>query len=126
MNVYVETNFVFELVFQQEQSESCENVLSVCESQNIPLLLPAYCLAEPHEKLRRQYSLSPQDAIVFASVVGHLGQNSSAGSCFLNKNSRDFDNPDIVDALKQYNCKMIPKFDDSYRYILNSVGTGQS
>ena len=204
MNVYVETNFVFELVFQQEQSESCENVLSVCESQNIPLLLPAYCLAEPHEKLRRQYSnrqdlqrvlnaeltqlartssyaqriqsikdvtnllvqsskeegqrftqtrdyivqvgtvipltsdillaaaiseqeynLSPQDAIVFASVVGHLRQNSSAESCFLNRNSKDFNNPDIVDALEQYNCKMIPEFDDGYRYIQSRVGAGQ-
>lgn len=196
MNVYVETNFVLEMVFQQEQSESCENILRLCESQNIHLFVPAYCLVEPHEKLRRQsnnrqtlqrelngelrqlsrtssyserlrsiqdiasllvqsneeerlrfsqiqmrvlqigtvipltaeiflsasasekeYDLSPQDAIVFASIFSHLEQTNSTESCFLNRNSRDFDNPDIVDALEQHRCKMIPKFDDGYKFV---------
>ncbi len=196
MNVYVETNFVLELVFQQEQSESCANILRLCDSQTIHLFVPAYCLAEPHEKLRRQsnhrqelqrdlnielrqlsrtssyservrsiqdiasllvqsneeerlrfsqvqsqilrigtviplsskillsasafekeFDLSPQDAIVFASIVSHLEQTNSPESCFLNRNSRDFDNPDIVDALERHGCKMIPKFDDGYKFI---------
>lgn len=196
MNVYVETNFVLEIVFQQEQYESCENILRLCESQNVHLFVPAYCLAEPHEKLRRQsnnrqelqrnlnkelqqlsrtslyservksiqdiasllvqsneeerlrftqiqmqilqiatvislspeillsasvfekdYDLSPQDAIVFASIISHLEQTDNAESCFLNRNSRDFDNPDIVDALEQRGCRMIPKFDDGYKFV---------
>lgn len=54
MNVYVETNFVLELVFQQEQASSCEELLRVCEVGQGRLVMPIYSLAEPHEKLIRQ------------------------------------------------------------------------
>lgn len=196
MNVYVETNFVLELVFQQEQHTSCEEILNLSETGKARLIIPAYCLAEPHEKLRRQssnrkelqqvldaelrqlarttsytarinsiqdisslliqsneeerqrfnlyrerllraadivplnpeiltaalgyeltYGLPPQDALVYTSVIHHLQQNPSVESCFLNRNSRDFDNPDIVDELDKNNCKMIPRFDDGLRLV---------
>lgn len=196
MNVYVETNFVLELVFAQEQYASCEQILALCESGRSRLIIPAYCLAEPHETLTRQarsrrelqrnletelrqlartasysaqinsiqdiasllvrsneeekqrfihyrerllsvseiipltigilreaatyespYDLTPQDALVYASVIAHLGQNQPRVSCFLNRNSKDFDNPDIVDELDSNNCKMIPRFDHGYGFI---------
>ena len=31
MNVYVETNFVLELAFQQEESTACEDIIKLCE-----------------------------------------------------------------------------------------------
>ncbi len=196
MNIYVETNFVLELVFQQEQAASCEQILHLCEAGAVSLVLPAYSLAEPHEKLTRQasnrkdlqqvleaelrqlvrtasyatrinsiqdiasllvqsneeekqrftqyrdrllrsaeiipltldiltvaaayevpYDLKPQDALVYASVIAHLRQQQPANSCFLNKNTRDFDNPDIVDELNQHHCRMIPRFDHGYSFI---------
>lgn len=196
MNIYVETNFVLELVFEQEQHSSCEQILTLCESNQAHLVIPAYSLAEPHEKLTRQtinrkelqrnlekelrelartasyseqvshfqkmtsllvksneeekqrfinyrdkllklaeiiplsidilknaatyespYDLSPQDALVYASVITHLHQTKPPVSCFLNKNSKDFDNPDIVDELGKNNCKMIPRFDQGYKFI---------
>ena len=49
MNVYVESNFVLELAFLQEQCSSCEKILSLCEARRIQLLIPAYSLAEPYE-----------------------------------------------------------------------------
>lgn len=51
MNIYLETNFVLELVFQQEQFASCEQILQLCEARIIQIVIPAYSLAEPHEKL---------------------------------------------------------------------------
>jgi len=196
VNIYVETNFVLELVFEQEQHTSCEQILALCESRRSRLIIPAYCLAEPHEKLTRQagsrrelqrnletelrqlartasytarinsiqdiasllvrsneeekqrfiryrnrllsiseiipltidvlreaathefpYDLTPQDALVYASVIAHLRQNKPPVSCFLNRNSKDFDNPDIVDELDENNCKMIPRFDHGYDFI---------
>ena len=54
MNIYVETNFVLELTFEQEQCISCEQILQFCESEQAKLIIPAYSLAEPHEKLNRQ------------------------------------------------------------------------
>lgn len=196
MNVYVETNFVLELVFQQEQGNSCEQILDLCEAGSAHLIIPAYCLAEPYEKLIRQarsrrelqqnleaelrqlarsssyrtrvtsiqdiaslliqsneeevqrflqfrdrfigiaeivpldadilkvassyevpYGLRPQDAIVYTSVISHLQRNTPSAGCFLNRNSKDFDNPDIVDELAKFNCTMIPRFDHGLGFI---------
>lgn len=54
MNIHVETNFVLELVFEQEQAASCEAILALCEQKRARLVIPAYSLVEPHEKMRRQ------------------------------------------------------------------------
>lgn len=197
MNIYVETNFVLELVFQQEQAQYCEQILGVCEAGQAHLIVPVYSLAEPHETLRRQknhrralqqslepalsqlartasyathvqsiqdtarilfiqsneeeqqrfralrarllntaqsipltgeilheaanhekrYILGPQDALVYASVIAHLHQTQPTKACFLNRNFKDFDNPDIVHALTQYQCRMIPRFDQGFSFI---------
>lgn len=53
MNVYVESNFVLGLALAQEQFESCEEILSLCEAGRIRLDVPAFSLAEPNETLAR-------------------------------------------------------------------------
>lgn len=204
MNIYVETNFVLELTFEQEQCSSCEQILQLCETGKTKLIVPAYSLAEPHEKLGRQarsrrelqqlleaelqqlsrtasyksripsiqdiaslmvqsneeerhrfircrarllevgdiislnptvlreaasyetaYDLTPQDALVYASVISHLRHHLPEQSCFLNRNSKDFDSPDIIEELKQFNCRMIPRFDDGYRFALSQLPSNQ-
>ncbi|MCU0533613.1 MAG: PIN domain-containing protein [Hydrococcus sp. Prado102] len=205
MNIYVETNFVLELTFEQEQCSSCEQILQLCETGEAKLIVPAYCLAEPHEKLSRQarsrrelqqsletelrqlsrtasyvnriksiqdiaslmvqsneeerhrfiqyrdrllkvgeivalnasivieaasnettYDLTPQDALVYASVIGHLRHNLPQQACFLNRNSKDFDSPDIINELRQLNCRMIPRFDRGYSFIQSQLPSEQS
>lgn len=54
MNVYVESNFVLELALVQEQFESCEGILRLCEARDVRLVAPAYSLAEPYETLTRR------------------------------------------------------------------------
>jgi predicted nucleic acid-binding protein len=54
MNVYVESNFVLELALLQEEHESCERILSICENGKVQLILPAYSIAEPYETLARR------------------------------------------------------------------------
>ncbi len=66
---------------------------------------------------QRDHGLSPQDSVVYASVLSHLVQASPSESCFLNKNSKDFDDPDLVEELKRRRCKMIPRFDQGYEYV---------
>lgn len=63
------------------------------------------------------YDLAPQDAIVYASVLQHLQSGEPSKACFLNRNSKDFDNPDIINALRQFNCRMIPRFDHGLSYL---------
>ena len=198
MNIYVETNFVLELV-EQEQRGSCEQILSLCEEGKAQLIIPAYSFAEPSETLTRRHmkrkrmkkdldqevrqltrtelytnrlsdlqslttllidsaddeakrfdatrsrllkiseiipltaqilgevarnqkvhDLSPQDALVYTSILQHLKQGVSAQGCFLSKD-RDFNDPDIVEELSTYNCKLLPRFDSGYQFILHAI-----
>ncbi|HXH09476.1 MAG TPA: PIN domain-containing protein [Alphaproteobacteria bacterium] len=65
--------------------------------------------------------LSPQDAVVYAAVLSHLRQSGAPESCFLNKNSKDFDDPGLVEELNTYHCRLIPQFDDGYHFILSRL-----
>ena len=200
MNVYVESNFVLELVLRQEEFTSCEKILSLCEEGRAKLVVPAYSFAEPYETLTRRerqrkkmkqeldleleqiartatyadrldgfrnltgllinvtdegirrleqvrarlletaeiipldadvltastqyqrvHDFSPQDALVYSSVLMHLTRAGADQSCFLNRNSRDFDDQNVVDELRSYNCKVLPRFDSGCRFILSGL-----
>jgi hypothetical protein len=69
------------------------------------------------------HDLTPQDALVYASVMIHLQHDAPQQACFLNRNSKDFDSPDIIDELKQVNCKMIPRFDGGYHFIQSQLSS---
>ena len=49
MIVYVESNFVLELAFLREEHENCLELLSLSESGDICLMLPAFSIGEPYE-----------------------------------------------------------------------------
>ena len=67
------------------------------------------------------HGLSPQDSLVYASVVHDLAQVRDRQSCFLNRNTRDFDDQNIVDELHDYNCTLLPRFDAGHRFILDAI-----
>ncbi|HXP84387.1 MAG TPA: PIN domain-containing protein [Bryobacteraceae bacterium] len=196
MNVYVESNFVLEQALEQEQCESCEQLVKVASTGSIRLVIPAFSLAEPHIALQRKgnersrlslelqkhlselgrskpyreapgsfselaavlirsaereragleravdgmlkaaevipldsdifhranafqsaLDMSAQDAIVLASVVAHLSETEPAESCFLNRNSKDFDDPLVRELLDSFRCKFFARFDDGLSYI---------
>ncbi|NOK17789.1 PIN domain-containing protein [Corallococcus carmarthensis] len=54
MRVFVETNFILELAFRQEQALACEQLLQLAEAKALQLCIPAFCFIEPAEKLRRE------------------------------------------------------------------------
>lgn len=47
MIVYVESNFILELAYLQEEHENCERILHLAEAGKIRLVVPAYAIAEP-------------------------------------------------------------------------------
>lgn len=61
--------------------------------------------------------MSVQDSIVLASVVRHLSDSKPAASCFLNRNTRDFDDPNVRDILDSFACKFFGRFDHALQYI---------
>ncbi len=70
---------------------------------------------------QNEHDLSPQDAIVYASVLSHLKRTEPQTACFLNKNSKDFDDPDISEMLERYQCQMLSRFDHGYQFIINKI-----
>jgi hypothetical protein len=55
MIVVVETNFIVELVVQQEQSRACEAIVALCSStENARLVTPAFAIAEAGMVLERR------------------------------------------------------------------------
>jgi predicted nucleic acid-binding protein len=202
MNIYVETNFVLELAFVQEQHESCEQIIGWCEAGSTTLVLPAFCIAESYETLIRRatrrtqiandllkelrqlsrsrpykddieafqsitgllarslqeedqrliavlervlkiadiiplesqiflnatqhrvmYKLEPQDSIVYSSVLHHLVSEGEAESCFINKDRKDFYDPDIDESLTDKGCKMLFSFIDGSNYVQHCINT---
>ena len=193
---------MLELALLQEQSASCEELLSLGESGRVTLVIPAYSLAEPYETLIRRrnqrrrikhalddelkqiarnasyadridrfeeltallissadegvrhlqnvltkvvgvaevipldgpvleasigyqqsHDFSPQDAIVYASVVSDLrGRSPDDRKCFLNRNSKDFDDQVVVDELQTHRCRLLPRFDSGLSFIVSEIG----
>ena len=196
MNIYVESNLALEHALQQEESQSCAEIIRLASHSQIRLLVPAFSLAEPHQvisakakvrsrlgqdlrqhlgelarskphreisttsdalsaalitsaQLEREglrqtisellavaevvplttmvlrlavdieskFGMSGQDAIVLASVFGRLETDPSIESCFVNQNTRDFDDPDIRDRLEALGCRFFPRFAQALGYI---------
>ena len=90
----------------------CEQLLKIAKI--IPLQAKTLAAAMHYQ---RKHDLKPQDAVVYASVLEDLNSATPARSCFLNRNSKDFDDPDIVEELAKKNCKLLPRFDSGYDYI---------
>ncbi len=83
-------------------------------AQIIPLGLKIIRAATVFQKSR---SLSPQDSIVYASILEFLDTQPTKPCCFITTNSRDFVNPDILADLANYNCKLLGKFGHGLGYI---------
>jgi hypothetical protein len=45
-------------------------------------------------------------------------------SCFLSRNSRDFDDPDVRARLDQLGCQFFADFDEALAYIAPDAGLG--
>ena len=54
MTVFAETNFLLELAYQQEEHESCEEILALAEAGRIDLVVPAFCVVEARMARDRQ------------------------------------------------------------------------
>jgi predicted nucleic acid-binding protein len=67
--------------------------------------------------IEASFGLSGQDAIVLASVFARLETDPLIDSCFVNRNARDFDDPDIRDRLEALHCRFFPRFAQALGYI---------
>jgi hypothetical protein len=63
------------------------------------------------------YNLSAQDAIVYASIRTQLKLEHAAVSCFISRNPRDFNDPDLSRDLASLNCKYFSSFATALQFI---------
>jgi len=77
-------------------------------------------------ELKKTYGMSLPDAIVLASVLQHLAEKKPAKACFLNRNSRDFDDPDIVKKLQDLKCTTLFQFDSGLAFVLDQLSNEKS
>ena len=199
MRVYAESNFVLEVVLEQEQHRACEELLGLAEGRAIELVLPAYALLEPHETIVRRemegkelrralelrrtqiqrtaslvaeaqllqaasdlllraaqeatkrfldvrtrildasrliaidgaalreasvlavtFALELPDAVVLASVLTDATERP-ASSIFLNRNTKDFDDPNLRASLRRVDCALIGSFDGGLARVKNTL-----
>lgn len=67
---------------------------------------------------RGTYSLSTQDATIYACIVAHMsGRERSERKCFVSRNFKDFDHPGIRQELSQYGCEYADSFEHALRFI---------
>ena len=93
-----------------------ETILNIAEI--IPLGSEVLSAASNYET---QHGLSPQDSIVFASILWHLNTSRSAVNCFINRNPKDFGDPDLKDVLDKYDCRILFDFSDGLGYVQSQI-----
>lgn len=76
--------------------------------------------------LQKSHRLTPQDSIVFASVLKHLEGISVKEACFVTKNSKDFAVAEVKEDLALYGCKLITRFSDALGYVKSLIQTPSS
>lgn len=73
-------------------------------------------------RYQQTHDFSPQDAIVYATVISDLVRRSpDERKCFLNRNLKDFDDQVVVDELQAHRCKLLPRFDSGLKFILSNL-----
>ena len=73
-------------------------------------------------RYQQTHDFPPQDAIVYATVISDLRRCSpEEQKCFLNRNSKDFDDQVVVDQLQAHRCKLLPRFDSGLSFILSNL-----
>jgi hypothetical protein len=72
--------------------------------------------------IQSEFGMSGQDAIVLASVLSHLINHHPAESCFLNRNSKDFDDPEIRSRLGAFGCRFFTRFEDGAGFVSSRIG----
>jgi predicted nucleic acid-binding protein len=113
---------IVDLLLQSAENETLrlfqklERILKV--SEIIPMGPEILTMAADAQ---RTLKLSPQDSIVYASVVHHLNTANASKKCFINRNSRDFHQLDIKTTLESHNCKLLFSFEKGYNYIKSQM-----
>lgn len=83
----------------------------------IPLTSDIVAIARWHELA---YSLTPQDAVVLASVRAHAEANAGQ-KVFVSQDAKGFAHPTVYDELSAVDCKVLVNFADALAFVRNAL-----
>lgn len=69
----------------------------------------------------KKFKLSPQDAVVYASIRARLASDHGSPSCFVSRNPGDFDIREVRSDLATVNCKYFSSFEIALQYIEHAI-----
>lgn len=73
-------------------------------------------------KHQKDFDFSPQDALVYASVMSHVTRSSSVeDSCFLNRDARDFEDQNVIEELGEWQCRLLTDFDNGLSFVTSQL-----
>lgn len=71
---------------------------------------------------QKEVGLEPKDSIIYAAVISDLRlQSHEIDKCFLNRNTKDFNDPVIKAELASLNCHYIGSFVQGLNYIQHKL-----
>ncbi len=75
MNVYVESNFVIEYALEQDEFDTCVEIVRLAAQGKLRLLVPAFSLAEPHQAISNKAKARARLAEDLRRHLGELGRS---------------------------------------------------
>lgn len=109
------------LLIQVGESEQDELRKVICQLLNVASLIDLNTgILQQALAFQADLSMSPQDAVVFASVLSVLGQRGGP-ACFITKNTKDFSDPRIEDSLDPYDCKLLFDFENGLNFVQSKL-----
>ncbi len=71
---------------------------------------------------RTRHDLSLQDSVIFAVIIADLQQHvSEEVKCFISRDARAFDDPDVKSELGHYQCRYLRSFRDGLGFIQSNL-----
>lgn len=70
---------------------------------------------------QRSRLLSPQDSLVYASILDELRRSPVEPGCFVTKDAKAFVNPDVRADLEQFQSRLFTRFKDALGYSASSL-----
>jgi hypothetical protein len=100
---------------ESEREGLRRTIHEICGSAHIIPLDSSIFESAP--RFEKDLDLSAEDSLVFASIMKHLSETNPPESCFLNRNTKDFDNPSVREILDSRLCKFVGGFDEGLGFV---------
>ena len=77
MRVYIDSNFLLELIYLQKQHGSCQNILMFCENHGIQFVVPQFCLVETYLNTIRKKKELGDLLLSLEALIGQIEEKVS-------------------------------------------------